>query len=670
MAKKCATFTPKQRLSPTLGDVSDVTIKDCPDDMPKLTRQWAHLQMPSAGHQCPRTGNWKSEDPFAPGNAIGDLAVDGPPTSEAQVTLPLRPKITLQSADSAEPRTLNDNDLPMSVDSMESSAIVTDQPKASAVKVQVCEWSDIEMPPHKNPSFGLETASLSGHNAPPVTRPDAASIVGSETAVRPERTICEVATENSTAPMANAGHDHSRLDALSNENTPSNVDDARKHDAYEPSIDGSDQDIAHGSFYRKSSVIQIYELLTKNQDPGPKRMATGVGSSNTAAALWTFRPWNSSPPYDARKSLEDAIDTSPRPRRESSDLEVEPSESGRSPETCSTVSARDHGESPMPGDRVEFDLGRAERTKRYAALTDIRNRDGESEAVVSEDMDSALALSVLRSETKNEAGTKEGSSSGDEHSPPKARSRHDLGNASCYSMDSDLQADLAGICELQNPLSGTTFDPNPVTVECSGSMTPTPFSTQVLLRSDAGSADEEPQSTSSYLASSPSKDTPALSPGETKFWREVQSCPFDTPQQSPSGSPSVSLHQRQSTATLSAMPYIGEDSERADDADAESAHPCTLDKDLERIAAQEDMPPTDPEQTLDEGLELYHSYTSNTDMRYSDIPTASSHGIPEKNGLATPNNEHNPGQSSDPDDGPLSPGAYRGVKTTVVSPPR
>ncbi|SMQ49086.1 unnamed protein product [Zymoseptoria tritici ST99CH_3D7] len=82
------------------------TIESCPTDMPNLTRQLARLQDPEAGHRDPKDGEWKSDDPFAPGNVIGDVGRS--PSSDRDIKLPFRPKIMVHAVDSLEPRTTSD----------------------------------------------------------------------------------------------------------------------------------------------------------------------------------------------------------------------------------------------------------------------------------------------------------------------------------------------------------------------------------------------------------------------------------------------------------------------------------------------------------------------------------------------------------------------------------
>ncbi|CAK3814104.1 Hypothetical predicted protein [Lecanosticta acicola] len=104
MAEECAN-TPSYGLS-TEAERSRqkrlstlTTVNSIPEDMCEITRQAAHLQTPSAGHRNPATGEWQSDDPFAPGNVVGNVAESGVPSPTRSVKLPLRPKITLQAAD-------------------------------------------------------------------------------------------------------------------------------------------------------------------------------------------------------------------------------------------------------------------------------------------------------------------------------------------------------------------------------------------------------------------------------------------------------------------------------------------------------------------------------------------------------------------------------------------
>lgn len=80
------------------------TVDSVPEDMPELTRQKAHLQTPSAGHRDPVTGEWESEDPFAPGNVVGDLAEKETRPSARNVELPGHPNITIQAPDPGQPQ--------------------------------------------------------------------------------------------------------------------------------------------------------------------------------------------------------------------------------------------------------------------------------------------------------------------------------------------------------------------------------------------------------------------------------------------------------------------------------------------------------------------------------------------------------------------------------------
>ncbi|KAI5360888.1 hypothetical protein Slin14017_G090630 [Septoria linicola] len=83
------------RLTPAssrkIRDISGTTVKTCPTDMPPLTRQLAALSTPSAGHRDPASGLWKSDDPFAPENAVSDIAAN----------TATQPRITVHRADVA-----------------------------------------------------------------------------------------------------------------------------------------------------------------------------------------------------------------------------------------------------------------------------------------------------------------------------------------------------------------------------------------------------------------------------------------------------------------------------------------------------------------------------------------------------------------------------------------
>ncbi|KAK4620154.1 hypothetical protein CLAFUR4_11556 [Fulvia fulva] len=623
MAEECAALSPSDRLNPVHRTVSDVTIKDCPDDMPKLTRELAHLQTPSAGHRDPQTGDWKSEDPFAPGNAVGDLAGQGPPSCGAQVILPLRPKITLQSADSDQPRTLNENDMPTLTERMDGSKILMDQSATATDKVQVCEWSDIEMPSHSNPFFVPEAVHEQKDDVEPDGPIDEPSDLVEVFAIRPQKPALGEATERG-APHTTAGD---------------------------------------------------------TGTPSPKKVTTGLGGSNSTAIFWKFKPWNATPPRAKQTHNEAANDsdgaikeTPPRLRRRSS-LDVEPSDSGRSPDAASTVSAMDVSGSPSMGDRVHFDFERADRAKRYAMLADNATAGDETNAVVFDDLDFAL-----QPVSRNEAQV---TPTATNQPPVKGRSRQ----GSAYSIDPDLQADLAEIYEFQNAMSGTTFDPNPVVVETSNPATPVLSSAQPLLQAgkDGYGNDGEPRNASGYQASSPSEDTPALSPGETKFWRDVQSCPFGTPQPIGDESPTQSLHKRQSASILSATPDAGVDGWTHDDravdrvpGDASddvslrawvlNMSPSDSEQPSSPAGVGEEMPRSDSEQSLDEGLKLYRSFTSNPDIRYSDTPTIPEEDSPVDRQFASPDSAYNADQSSDAVK-PVSPSESRSRKTTVASPP-
>lgn len=89
-------------------DVSTLVAGKDKQTVSTVVSEIAKLQTASAGHRDPMDGHWKSADPFAPSNVIGDIGTSEPSTPGKDVELPLRPKITLQPSESAKPQTLTD----------------------------------------------------------------------------------------------------------------------------------------------------------------------------------------------------------------------------------------------------------------------------------------------------------------------------------------------------------------------------------------------------------------------------------------------------------------------------------------------------------------------------------------------------------------------------------
>lgn len=109
-AEECAS-----RSSSKLGTEENTETSDRPSGLEGTSKsrtcvinELAALRTASAGHRDPTTGEWKSADPFAPGNYVDDLANSGPPTPGRNIQLPFRPKITLQSEESSISKTITD----------------------------------------------------------------------------------------------------------------------------------------------------------------------------------------------------------------------------------------------------------------------------------------------------------------------------------------------------------------------------------------------------------------------------------------------------------------------------------------------------------------------------------------------------------------------------------
>lgn len=538
MAEEC-TSSPSSKSPSKLSPVdlrrsrdqgSLTTIHSCPDDMPEITRQLAHLQTPSAGHRDPMTGEWKSEDPFAPGNVIGDIASSGPPSPTQSVKLPFRPKITVQPAGSTEAKTYDDSDLAT---------------------------------PEGLKDDGVECMED--------VRRD--SVISSVTTVKPMPSdATTTAAFNTEAVMAAMGEKLQSRESLASTADSGEYGEFKTKqlfgDLSEPELpeyvdaDAPEKASIDTSLNRRPSVAQLYHRISKSQTPSPPRCRAGTThSADVGDVFWKFNLKDRPEIFkDGRAAMRAAQDVP----SDAFDSVESLAESDASPTTTST---------PNMGDRLEFEIKRSFRNMRYNALSDENESPEHEDAAKLPEPLQPTPRPTLKIDTTNDFRARNSSdlslanfegaySSSRQVSPLKPMSRQSRVGMSSDSIDHDLKHAISQHYVFQAAVAGLGITE--------------PYSSSTATATPSGSHPMFGRGPKS----SENVDRPAISPESSAIWHDMEHGPFDTPPGGSQKSEQGDLHEYEFKTPFA-------DSTPADD-------------------------------SLDDCLEMFHSYNRSQEMLSSD----------------------------------------------------
>ncbi|KAF2210710.1 hypothetical protein CERZMDRAFT_99319 [Cercospora zeae-maydis SCOH1-5] len=311
------------------------TISIKKDHLP-LASQLAALSTPSAGHRDPSTGQWKSEDPFAPGNAVGELAR----TPAASVGSEQKSSATPGAAI-----------LSKKCDGGTAAHI-------SPFEQRAASEADIE-PLSDNPLLRQSAAQMIAAKA---TSGDATLADAVETTEKVRPGLKSQTSSRLSSPQFDQFHPEHFL----------GLEDCERGDP-PPSMVGSVDDKSATERYKSEndqpSTAPLYQRVALSQTPSPSRLSAGLSrSSDIGELFWKFsvQDW-------MQKGSHAAIPNSdPSPRQGSSATSIDfVSEHRVTPPDNPTVTSP--GPSPNMGDRLSLDLKRSDRNMRYNALTEMSN---------------------------------------------------------------------------------------------------------------------------------------------------------------------------------------------------------------------------------------------------------------------------------------------------------
>ncbi|KAF2167677.1 hypothetical protein M409DRAFT_21831 [Zasmidium cellare ATCC 36951] len=488
MAEECASSpTAKSPSKLLMGDprrsrdhMSLTTIQSFPEDMPEITRQLAHLQTPSAGHRDPTSGEWKSGDPFAPSNTIGDLASSGPPSPTRSVKLPLRPKITVQSAGSTDPKTFDESDL-------QTPECVKDDGVECKEEV-------------RRDSLIFDGVTIQNNQVNFATKDAAATTFKASN----EAVIGDGAkSRESLASTVDSGEygefkTQQLFGDLSAPELPEYVD-----------ADGSGRASLETSPQRRRSVAQLYHRISNSKTPSPPRCRPGTThQADVSDIFWKydFKDWP--------RLSKDAGEDTPHESIGSSNESVAGSDD--IPTNASP------NRTPSMGDRLEFGIKRSARNMRYNALRDMEDTpEHEDSAKLPEFLQPAPHRPTLKIDTSSDFKTRNSSdlslanfdeaySSSRQVSPLKPSTRQSRVGMSSDSIDHELKHAISQHYVFQAAVAGLGITE--------------PYSSSTAT---ATPSENHP------MFSNESKTTPndhhPISPSSSAIWQDIQQGPFDTP---------------------------------------------------------------------------------------------------------------------------------------------
>lgn len=491
MAEECASSpTAKSRSKLSLGDprrckdqMSNTTVMTCPNDMPDITRQIAQLQTPSAGHRDPNSGEWKSEDPFAPSNAIGDLASSGPPSPTRSVKLPLRPKITVQSAESTDPKTFDESEL-QTPEGLKDDGI---ECLEENFRESVASGNE----PEQNMQLNLAAKT-------------AAAAVTLST--------------NAAAAMANPPETH--------QPTASTIDSGEYGEFKTQQLFGdlgapklpeykdadSPEKTSHDvSLQRRRSVAQFYQRVSNSQTTSPPRCRPGTTHpADVGDMFWKFNLKDS--PELSKYAGERFVQKTPHESISSSN------ESSAGSDNIPTNNSPNR--IPDMGDRLEFEIKRSARNMRYNALSDMEATSGHEDAAkLRESLHPAPLRPILNLDTSSDFKVRNSPdlslsnftvahSSSRQVSPLKPSARQSRVGMSSDSIDHELKHAISQHYVFQAAVAGLGIT-EPYS---SSTATATPSENHPMFTKDPNATHR-----------------PAISRESSTIWQNMEHGPFDTP---------------------------------------------------------------------------------------------------------------------------------------------
>lgn len=284
-----------------------------------------------------------------------------------------------------------------------------------------------------------------------------------------------------------------------------------------------------------------------------------------------------------------AIEPSPRRSVEMSIESVSINDDRETP-NVSPATTTASGRGPSMGNRLDFELARSERNKRYNALSDISALsevpEHEDPPNSPNDMPAALrpALTIVTRNLKNKSNTDLSLANFDEAfaSSQVAQQRHprnyEIGMSS-DSIEGELKDAIAEHYVFQTAMAGVPLE------DAYNKISPAASSTKPF----HGSADQEPAS-----------DGLALSPSSSIFWQDLEHGPFDTP---PGASRTVSP-KSQHRAIAPQSWGLNEEDPQHYEFRSEPEH-----KSMQLSAAED---------SLDECLDLFQNYNASQAILSSD----------------------------------------------------
>ncbi|PPJ58065.1 hypothetical protein CBER1_03820 [Cercospora berteroae] len=423
-------------------------------DQPPL--KLAALSTPSAGHRDPVSGHWSSEDPFAPGKAVGDLAAASPGAVSSHEKLRDNPATTVQS-------TNGDGGSETDSSALERRASSTAQKRTPSI--------EREMLPEDTALLGQSAArkiaarAISGQatalGAPEATRKVPSGMENFETPQDDTKNVGSQTSSRLSSAQFDQFHPEHFLgleDCERGDPPPSMAD----------SVDGKSTADRYRCENEHPSTAPLYQRVAQSQTPSPSRLSTGLErSSDVGEVFWRFsvQDWMHKGGHAATPNLE------PSPRQGSVTISIDSvSERRVTPPVSPTVTTP--GPSPSMGNRLSFELKRSNRNMRYNALTEISNEssiDHEDDARGPTSMRSATSnpFRLPQSGDVSKAAEREQSFPTFESVfPPSARSspsrrrspkRSPGFDPSSDSIESGLQEAITDHYVFQNALAGADF---------------------------------------------------------------------------------------------------------------------------------------------------------------------------------------------------------------------
>lgn len=465
------------------GQISNTTVKTSPGDMPEIARQIARLQTPSAGHRDPSSGEWKSEDPFAPSNTIGDLAPSGPPSPARSVKLPLRPKITVQSAESIDPKTFDESGL-QTPEGLKDDGVecVEEIRRDSVVRGNETE-QNIQLDVAAKAAAAAVTLSTNAEAA--IARP--------------------LEVQQCMASAIDPGeYGEFKTQQLFGDLSAPDLPEYKDAD----STERTSHDV---SLQRRRSVAQFSQRVSTSQTPSPPRCRPCTTRPADVAGMFlkfNLRDW----PELSKVAVEQFVQDNPHESIDSSNESVAESDDITKNDSPS--------QTPNMGNRLDFDIKRSARNMRYNALSEMEvTSDHEDAAKLPESLHSTSLRPTLTLDTLSDFRIRNSSdlslsnfnvahSSSRQVSPLKPSARQSRVGMSSDSIDHELKHAISQHYVFQAAVAGLGI----TEPYCSSTATATPSENHPM-----------------FIKESSAVHRPTLSPESSTIWQKIEHGPFDTP---------------------------------------------------------------------------------------------------------------------------------------------